>query len=442
MSLRNQINIRVLSIVLIVLIAGGAIAIWKAKSSVEDEVSSSFQLVKSMLDFQLKRENILTSAESEASWLTHLASLKETRHVKIVIYDNNAPDMTATASHIEEEESTPPHWFVYAVSRDFPVLEHRIHFPENSKKSILIATDPSDEINEAWSEFLTLFWSIIAILTVLFMTINTLFNAMLNAVIDILNRLKAISSGEYGSPLAKHNIQEFDLISQEINELTRALEQSKQTNKKLTNHSLNIQENERKSMAHELHDEMGQSLTAIKAISVATKQRQSGATVACETIISICDHLSNIVRSRMLTLHPLCLAELGLKDTLKNLVQEWEQTHLCTQVELKFDGEPDHIDHQAAIHIYRITQECLTNIAKHANASHVSIHLTLTDTNEVSLLIKDNGSGILQDDKSKGFGLLGIKERAESQGGKLNIISNLGAGMLIDVFLPLSGVKS
>jgi len=442
MSLRNQINIRVLSIVLIVLIAGGAIAIWKAKSSVEDEVSSSFQLVKSMLDFQLKRERLLAAPDSESSWLEYLSSIKETRHIKVVIYSNNKVETGSAADHLNEEKNTPPAWFVYAVSLDFPVLEYRINFRNNSSKSILITTDPSDEINEAWSEFLTLFWSIIAILTVLFMAINILFNSMLNAVLSILNRLRAISSGEYGTPLAKHHILEFDLISQEINALTLALEQSKQTNKKLTNHSLNIQENERKAMAHELHDEMGQSLTAIKAISVATKQQQSDSTVACETIISICDHLSSIVRSRMLTLHPLCLAELGLKDTLKNLVQEWEQNHLNTRVELRFSGEPEQIDHQAAIHIYRITQECLTNIAKHAGASQVSIHLTLSETNEVSLLIKDNGSGLLQNDKSKGFGLLGIKERAESQGGKLNIISNLGKGMLIDVLLPLSGVKS
>lgn len=439
MTLRNQINVRMLSIVVAILLMGGSMAIWKAKKSVVEEVSSSFHLVKTMLDFGFNKIPISLSLENEHVWEELTLKLQEARHVRIEVVGNGGTKHKIL-NHQSATKETPPSWFVYAIATDFPKLQHNIILSSNSLQSISISTDPNDELQEAWEEFLTFFWSIVAILSVLFLTINAVFNYMFKAVQNILFSLKEITSGQYERKLPRYNIDEFDDIASSINNLSSALKEAHENNKELTFHSLNIQEHERKTMAQELHDEMGQSLTAIKAMAVATKQQHDATTVASDTIIGICDHLSGIVSSRMRNLHPLSLTDLGLGDTLKNLITEWGKNHPQIKVRFSYTSSLDKLDHEKSIHLYRIVQESLTNISKHSSATDVEIKLELLNqVSQASLSIKDNGSGFEIENNQQGFGLRGMKERAESLGGFFSINSSNAQGVCITTLIPAYG---
>jgi two-component system sensor histidine kinase UhpB len=178
---------------------------------------------------------------------------------------------------------------------------------------------------------------------------------------------------------------------------------------------------------------MGQSLTAIKAMAVTCQQDGTDVKAVTSTIIDICDHLSVVVRSMMRTLHPLSLIELGLGATLSELVREWQRRSSELQFDLNYDDALEKLSRDITIHVYRIVQECLTNVVRHANASKVSILLVKRES-KVWITVSDNGQG--NQLNSPGFGLLGMRERADNLGGTFTLKSIENEGVNVIVELP------
>jgi two-component system sensor histidine kinase UhpB len=190
-------------------------------------------------------------------------------------------------------------------------------------------------------------------------------------------------------------------------------------------------------MSRELHDEMGQSLTAVKAMAVASKQTNANVQDIADSIIDICNHLSVVVRSMMRTLHPLSLTDLGLVATLTDLVNEWGRRHPSLHVTLDYDEAIDKLDAEVAIHIYRIVQESLTNVVRHAKASQaaVTIELSGTEPNK-KVLVNVTDDGVGGATEGEGFGILAMRERVESMGGQFSFTSLSGQGVSIRAWMP------
>jgi len=218
------------------------------------------------------------------------------------------------------------------------------------------------------------------------------------------------------------------------------LDKTRQDNRALTQHSLAIQEEERQHLAQELHDELGQSLTAIKVMAVTVPHQKADIPKISTSIVEICNHLMAVVRSMMQELHPLVLTELGLKATLDDLVQHWSERNPTLDLMIDCDEQVDSIDKNIAIQVFRVIQECLTNIVRHANAHQVSISLALSNTTQGALLltVKDDGQGCDLKTIPRGFGLLGMKERIKSLNGEIMFDSCIGQGMSISVEIPLT----
>jgi two-component system, NarL family, sensor histidine kinase UhpB len=191
-------------------------------------------------------------------------------------------------------------------------------------------------------------------------------------------------------------------------------------------------------MSRELHDEMGQSLTAIKAMAVTSKQPNVDITLVADSIIEVCNHLSVVVRSMMRTLHPLSLAELGLEATLTDLITEWRRRNSDLEIQLNYDTALEQLDNKVAIHVYRIVQECLTNVVRHAQASKVNVSLGFT-SERVEINVVDNGIGGKAE--ALGFGVLGMRERVESLGGKFTFNSEENKGVQVKAWMPFIGKK-
>ena len=148
----------------------------------------------------------------------------------------------------------------------------------------------------------------------------------------------------------------------------------------------------------------------------------------------ICDDVFLVVRSMMRRLRPSSLDELGLTVTLQELVNDWKQINPDTQINLDMTPQQPNFNEAKNIHLYRILQESLNNISRHAQATQVDISLQSTPNN-LHLSISDNGSGF--DNKTtQGFGLLGIRERIESLNGTLQINSQPGHGTKLTAIIP------
>ncbi|MCK4842906.1 MAG: histidine kinase [Methylococcales bacterium] len=435
MSLRYQLSIRILLISLCILLLAGTLATWQAKKSVSEEVDSSINLA-----LQLIKIGLGSTKSNETDWIYRLNSLKQTRHLKIQLKKTSGEIVKITQDQPPaEKKDSPPLWFINLVLSDYPEAEYKILSLNNDLVSLIIQAKPLDEITEVWHETVTFFSLILLLILLTFISVHLVFNKTLQAINTIVENLKEVEKGEYQKKLADFSTQEYAEIANAINHMTDVLDNTQKQNKALTQHSLKIQEEERQRLSQELHDEFGQSLTAIKVMAVTASHKDSDTKKITTSITEICDHLMIVVRSMMKQLHPLILTELGLKATLEDLINHWNEKNQSLSFSLLCENEVDTLDGSITIQVFRVIQECLTNIIRHANASQVTIKLTIdSHTNTLHLLVSDNGQGCQLDDISSGFGLLGIKERIKILEGKFSLQSKPNHGMQINAQIPVS----
>ncbi len=434
MSLRYQISIRILLISLCILFLGGSIGIWQARQSVSKEVDSSINLA-----LQLVRIGIGNNKTHQTDWMFRLSSLEQTRHLNMQIKTPSGE--VVNISHQlsrDEQDKTPPDWFINLVVSEYPKVEYSIDTFNNKELILIIQANPMDEIVEVWQESIAFFATLLLLVLLMFLSVHLVFDKTLQEIKSIVNHLKGIETGNYQKKLAGFSSREYDDIAKAINHMTDVLDSTEKQNRALTQHSLEIQEEERQHLSQELHDEFGQSLTAIKVMAVTAAHEKADTQKITASIIEICDHLMTVVRSMMKQLHPLILTELGLKATLEDLLHHWEVRNTPTEFILHYDDAVDQIERTTVIQIFRVIQESLTNIIRHAEAGQVNISLQIKpDSDMLILSITDDGLGCDLEQITSGFGLLSMDERIKLLGGDFKIQSQVNKGMQIKAQIPL-----
>jgi signal transduction histidine kinase len=193
----------------------------------------------------------------------------------------------------------------------------------------------------------------------------------------------------------------------------------------LTRLLLRVQEDERRRIARELHDEAGQVLTAVKIELELEGRTEAGALVG-RALNQVRD-LSNLLR-------PAALDDLGLLDALRALVDDFS-ARTRIQVALDLDAAPRKLPPEVEVVIYRVVQEALTNVARHARATAARVRL-VTEPRDVRITVEDNGRGVAAD-ASPHMGWLGMRERITALGGHLAIGAGAAHGVRLDAHIPL-----
>lgn len=209
-------------------------------------------------------------------------------------------------------------------------------------------------------------------------------------------------------------------------------------NRQLIQRSIQVQEDERRNIARELHDEMGQWLNALKLDAVSIRDRADGEIkAAAQSIVEVTNHVYEVARNLMRRLRPVALDELGLPSALQYLVDQWQRRHPAVKCTFSTEGSLEDLGEVANITLYRFVQECLTNVAKHAEAGEVRIALRrIGATGEVELAVSDNGRGFEPRRATLGMGLLGLRERIEVLGGAFTLEAGTGRGVSVRGLLP------
>jgi two-component system sensor histidine kinase UhpB len=295
-------------------------------------------------------------------------------------------------------------------------------------------------MTEVWQESITFFGILCLLILFTFLAINLAFNKALKSIAVIVESLKAIETGEYEQKLPEFTVTEYANIAQAINHMTSVMAETQRQNRALTQHSLEIQEEERRRLSQELHDELGQSLTAIKVMAVTVNHEKSNTTEITASISEVCDHLIDVVRNMMHQLHPLILTDLGLKAALEDIVNQWSDRNSDISIVIDCTDEVNQLENKTTIQVFRIIQECLTNISRHAKAKQVKIDIFFNQNQQkmLHIIVADNGLGCDIETLSSGFGLRSIQERVKILGGELHIQSGLNKGMTIVAKIPVS----
>ena len=220
-------------------------------------------------------------------------------------------------------------------------------------------------------------------------------------------------------------------------------------NKRLAQQYVDIQESERKALARDLHDEMGQYLNAIKLDAVSIREAATAApdvTEAARAMIANIDRVYGAVTGLIRQLRPVGFDELGVAAALEHCVNEWRLRLPAVRIELSVSGDFEALDEARGLVLYRLVQEALTNIARHSQATRVEIRIASSRAAPgepcIELLIADNGRGVDLRVPRSGLGLLGMRERVSALGGSITLVSECDGGFKIVSSLPLTGRHS
>ncbi|WP_210397187.1 CHASE domain-containing protein [Motiliproteus sediminis] len=238
-----------------------------------------------------------------------------------------------------------------------------------------------------------------------------------------------------------------DRVQERTWELVKAnseLRRQVKENRSLTQKILSIQEEERRNIARELHDEMGQSLTAIRTDShllkkLTSKDSKSLLHQAAASIDATAQRIYGVTYGLMRALRPSALDDLGLVDAIKGCVATFHLDSIGVELHLSIKGALNELPEDLNISCYRLVQEALNNCVKHAEASNIWLRIERLEDPEDRLFIsiEDDGKGFDWRSNATGFGLIGMRERALAQDGDFKLRSSPGQGAHIEVSLPV-----
>ena len=206
-------------------------------------------------------------------------------------------------------------------------------------------------------------------------------------------------------------------------------------------------EEERRSIARELHDELGQCVTAIRTIGAAISNRTRADSPevyqSAQTIVEVAGHIYDVVHGIIRRLRPSALDNLGLSEALEEWTTTWRERYPEIDVVLELSGDLDDLGEAVNITVYRIVQECLTNVVRHAAATCARISVARAD-DQLEVTVRDNGRGLGERNASEAarFGLMGMRERIEGLSGRFEIESRPGEGLCVRAWIPLPAVAS
>jgi two-component system sensor histidine kinase UhpB len=439
MTLTHRLILLIISIVMTMLASGAYYAIDATRTNISDEIRSSARLTMQLLSAALISGSADNKPQQQQVLIEHLQRLDDIRHLNIAVVRG---DGTIIYPFSERQRRGPQHvptWFIDLVKPPPAEYRKRIASPMIGTSEIVILADPTDEIEYAWREArsIVILITVFTLICIILMVI--IIRHALQPVGQISAGLGIIQSGDYAARLPRFSLPELNRLSQQFNHMAQVLDEQQTENRQLNKRLLSVQESERRHLSRELHDELGQSISAIKAMAVTLKRPSGDRPEGANAIIQVCNQMYSVVRDMMNRLRPVALEELGLVTAIERLVDGWNDHQEECFCALYVRGDYHDIDEDMAITLYRIVQEALTNVAKHARAEKVEIAIEQDSDNTISLRIRDDGHGFDPANRHKGMGLLGMRERVEALNGKISLASEPDRGVSIDIHIPLEG---
>lgn len=350
-------------------------------------------------------------------------------------------------SQVEAVGEAPPAWFVdaYAVilGAHQPV-ERPLTVRDRSAGIITVSVQPEAALRLAWQRLSALLGIALAMAGGIAVLAALMIGYSLLPVRAIIDGLRDLQQGNLTRRLPSFPTGEFNHIAEAVNQLAENLESTRGTRQALMVRLFQVQEDERRAIARDLHDEFGQCLTATAALAaiIERRTREHDPDVATDAarIAQVQKRMMLSLRSTLKRLRSQNIEEIGLEASLRQLVTDHtDQARLGTVFRLEFFGQIAGLPTHVATDVYRIAQECITNAIKHGQPSEVHLRLERLQTHEdvIALTVEDDGTADLgSDDRHTGYGILGIKERLEPYGGSLTLRPS-ARGMHVAAVIPL-----
>jgi two-component system sensor histidine kinase UhpB len=419
--------------------------IHNARGAVAEEAQSTARLALQLLEVAYASASPGGQDVLRARLREQMPDLEGARHLEVALIEGDRELPLAVAERAQR--GNVPQWFARLVEPAATELRRSVVSSSGARAEIVVRADPSDEIAESWDDARPLLLLVLGVSILANSLVYFVIGRWLRPVERIVAAMDGIQQGDYRARLPAFDLPELASVASKFNHMAEVLERSREQNRYLAQQTLAIQEGERRALAHELHDELGQSISAINAVAVSigqvSRDGDGGGAIAAgaATIAETSNHLYSVVRGMMRRLRPVLLDEFGLVRALEELVDGWNDRHADAFCKLDVRGRLDELEDEVNVSIYRIVQECLTNASKHAQASAVAVDVERADDGGVRLAIADDGKGFEPARAPSGLGLLGMRERVEALQGKLDLVTGAGRGVRIMITIPIGGSR-
>lgn len=454
-TLKLRLSLLITALIALLTLAGGAWVVRQARDDTRDEVLSTLNLSGHFLDAQLALMRDRWQESGRVVPLFQLRELGDVRHLSVRFYDD-AGRLIDSNEGSHDRAPQAPRWFVRAVraaSTPIPPAIRAVNFNGVAVGRLVIAADPTYEMDEIWATSRGL----LELLLLFFVLVNVLVwwavAHALRPIERILYALGEVERGHLGTRLPRFGLPEMSRISIGFNHMAETLEQSVAENQRLTRRLLQMQEDERRSLARELHDEIGQCVSAIHADAAAIRNR-GGAAVreSAEAIVAVTAQIKDMVRGMLQRLRPAQIEGVGLEAALRELLAAFEQRNPDTVCNLQVRAGLGDLQPELSTAAYRVVQECLTNVARHARAHRVDIEVELSAAANDAIAapevvatlgaslrvsVQDDGRGFDSAAPQRGFGLMGMRERVKVLDGVCRVDSAPARGTRVSVRIPL-----
>jgi two-component system sensor histidine kinase UhpB len=431
LSLRLRLSLLLGVVLALGLALGVGLLVLHAGARVRAEADGATRLARDLVEATLTRLDAAPDPQAEIARL--LSDARRLRHVRVTLAGEETP--------AREDVDRAPQWFTRLVLPNAAVT--RIETGHGA--AIMIAPNPADEIAEIWQEIVWLAIGGAGIAVAAFALVSLAVSRTLRPVATLAEGLQRLERGEHSMRVPADGSPEFVIIAERINALAATLQRLDEENRRLVRRMIHVQDEERKDIARDLHDEIGPFLFTVRAGVGALARRAAAPGVEparlaedCARIDAQIAALQQVNRRILGRLRPAALEEMGLGDALQALAQGWRDANPKVAIALSLDGASGDIEEATALTAYRIVQEALANALKHSGANRVEV-VVKRSTGALHIVVRDNGAGLqaARSPSSSGLGLRGMGERVGALGGTLALANDAGGGARLTASLPM-----
>ena len=331
-----------------------------------------------------------------------------------------------------------PAWFVGLLRIPNLSIAHPIIVGEKHVGDILFVPDLTPDLNEKWLGFLAVVLSGSALVVLAAISAYLTTTVALQPLQQLGAGLARMQQGDYDSTIPLLGPPEVRKSCEEANQLARKLKRLAQDNRNMLRQLVSLQDDERQEIAKELHDELGPLLFAIRANAIALSGSSTDPEAPSNQLLGAAEAVQHASRRILEGLSPLHLEELGLEKSIETLLQNAHSALPSLATSAEVDPELDTLDHLMSQTIYRVVQEAITNVVKHAQATTLNVVAKMHD-HAVTIEVSDDGVGF-PDNVSLGRGLTGMSDRSRALDGKLDLLREEGR-TIVRCWLPLPGAR-
>ncbi|MGH8172164.1 MAG: histidine kinase [Rhodanobacteraceae bacterium] len=425
---------RIVAVSVAILFAALALALWRAQYDVQREERGAAEMVRLFEHLYALENGPPGEIPAELEALRRINESGHLRHVQLAVRDD------AGTLRVAPRDLAPSTWLEKLFARVAPGVgvaqtdpsgPWTLQRDDGTRFVATLSLNPASEQQEALDNLVGMLIVLVGYGIALLLAVYWALHRALKPLQPLLGAIGRYENNDFVHRLPTLPFAEMDRIGRALNHLAATLARAQEERRVLSLKLVSSQEEERAKIARELHDEFGQTLTAMRADVAWLSHRTAGSDELHAVVRELAEHCERFhvqVRDLLRRLRPQAAntgaAGIPLQRLLGDLVQSWrDRPGQRTQFSLECELGAREIPEELALALYRLTQEALTNAARHADATNVSVRVVANGGGDIEWCAEDDGIGLdsVESAAHRGNGLAGMRERVWAHGGEIEM---------------------